>query len=107
MDYMKCVVWTVILTDCFYFWLAEQDGDTQEKVLASLGNLERYGPRLSRPYADTIKGSKYPNMKELRVQHTGKPIRARSVHFLLLIQKDKLLFYVLEIKVMIKNSIKK
>ncbi|PHM69562.1 toxin RelE [Xenorhabdus sp. KJ12.1] len=69
-------MWTVILTDCFYFWLAEQDGDTQEKVLASLGNLERYGPRLSRPYADTIKGSKYPNMKELRVQHTGKPIRA-------------------------------
>ncbi|HHR6079634.1 TPA: type II toxin-antitoxin system RelE/ParE family toxin [Providencia alcalifaciens] len=69
-------MWTVILTDYFDCWLAEQDEDMQEKVFASLGNLEVYGPKLSRPHADTIKGSQYPNMKELRVQHTGKPIRA-------------------------------
>jgi len=25
------------------------------------------GPQLGRPYVDTLKGSKYPNMKELRV----------------------------------------
>lgn len=31
---------------------------------------------LSRPYADTVNGSNYTNMKELRVQSKGDPIRA-------------------------------
>lgn len=31
---------------------------------------------LPRPYADTVKGSQYSNMKELRVQSKGDPIRA-------------------------------
>ncbi len=48
----------------------------QEKVLANLTNLETYGPKLSRPYADTVKGSRHKNMKELRVQYSGSPIRA-------------------------------
>ena len=39
-------------------------------------NLQNYGPRLPRPYADTVKGSQYNNMKELRVQYAGRPIRA-------------------------------
>jgi hypothetical protein len=30
---------------------------------------------LARPYADTLKGSAFPNMKELRVQHAGRPYR--------------------------------
>lgn len=68
--------WTVIVRDCFVKWLSEQDNETQEKVLSSLNNLKHYGPYLSRPYADTLKGSQYPNMKELRIQHQGKPLRA-------------------------------
>ncbi|XBS70363.1 type II toxin-antitoxin system RelE/ParE family toxin [Acerihabitans sp. KWT182] len=43
---------------------------------ASLLNLQQYGPSLPRPYADTVKRSRYPKMKELRVQHAGHPIRA-------------------------------
>ena len=31
---------------------------------------------LPRPYADTVNGSAYSNMKELRVQSKGDPIRA-------------------------------
>ena len=31
---------------------------------------------LSRPHADTVNGSCYSNMKELRVQSKGEPIRA-------------------------------
>lgn len=38
--------------------------------------LKEVGPNLGRPYVDTLKGSKYPNMKELRVQFAGEPIRA-------------------------------
>ena len=37
--------------------------------------LEEYGPGLGRPYADTLRQSRYPNMKELRVQHEGRPYR--------------------------------
>ena len=33
------------------------------------------GPLLGRPYVDTLKGSQYPNLKELRVQHRGEPWR--------------------------------
>ena len=37
--------------------------------------LQQDGPTLGRPHADTIKGSRYVNMKELRVQHEGRPYR--------------------------------
>lgn len=33
------------------------------------------GPTLSRPFADTLKGLRLPNRKELRVQHGGRPYR--------------------------------
>lgn len=68
--------WMVILTDCFKSWLQQQDDDCADSVLAALINLQTYGPLLSRPYADTVKGSQFNNMKELRIQHQGKPIRA-------------------------------
>jgi hypothetical protein len=70
------ILWTVILTSRFCSWLQEQEEGMQEKILADLTNLETYGPRLSRPYADTVNGSRYKNMKELRVQYSGRPVRA-------------------------------
>ena len=36
------------------------------ELLVATGLLEIYGPALSRPYADTLSGSKHANMKELR-----------------------------------------
>jgi hypothetical protein len=39
----------------------------QDAVLSVLGKLRRFGPSLGRPSVDTLKGSDYPNMKELRV----------------------------------------
>ena len=35
-----------------------------------------YGPQLGRPYADTLKGSKHANMKELRFDAAGGVWRA-------------------------------
>jgi hypothetical protein len=35
-------------------------------MLAAVKVLEDYGPELGRPLVDTLKGSKYSNMKELR-----------------------------------------
>ncbi len=38
----------------------------QDAILARAQLLEREGPQLGRPYADTLAGSKHANMKELR-----------------------------------------
>ncbi|STL18795.1 putative DNA-binding protein [Escherichia coli] len=69
-------MWTVLFSQRFDDWLNEQEDALQEKVLADLKKLQVYGPELPRPYADTVKGSRYKNMKELRVQFSGRPIRA-------------------------------
>jgi hypothetical protein len=38
----------------------------REEVAALAILLQQFGPQLRRPYCDTLKGSKHPNMKELR-----------------------------------------
>jgi hypothetical protein len=38
----------------------------QDELLAHARLLEEFGPRLGRPRADTLNGSKHANMKELR-----------------------------------------
>jgi hypothetical protein len=45
-------------------------------VTDELELLESYGPNLGRPHADTVKASKHVNMKELRTQCAGKPLRS-------------------------------
>ena len=77
-------MWNVITTECFDEWFDTQSEDLQDEILSVLQILKEVGPNLGRPYVDTLKGSKYPNMKELRVQFAGEPIRA----FSLLIQTE-------------------
>lgn len=43
----------------------------QDELLASLVPLREYGPSLGRPEVDTLNGSKYANMKELRFRAAG------------------------------------
>lgn len=43
----------------------------QNELLASLTPLREYGPALGRPEVDTLKGSSYANMKELRFRAGG------------------------------------
>lgn len=40
--------------------------EVQDAILARVILLEREGPQLGRPHADTLKSSKHTNMKELR-----------------------------------------
>ena len=47
----------------------------QEDIDARVQLLQQFGPALGRPHADTVNGSKHPNMKELRIQHAGRPYR--------------------------------
>ncbi len=47
----------------------------QDALAASVGVLEVRGPNLGRPHVDTVHGSKFSNMKELRTQVGGRPLR--------------------------------
>jgi len=69
-------MWLIETTDTFDEWYDSLDDIDRANVLASMIVLRERGPMLSRPYADTVKGSSYSNMKELRVQSKGDPIRA-------------------------------
>jgi hypothetical protein len=40
--------------------------EVQDEILSRIGVLEQFGPALGRPNVDTLSGSKYKNMKELR-----------------------------------------
>jgi hypothetical protein len=40
--------------------------NVKSSLIQHLNLLKIYSPQLSRPYADTLNGSIYPNMKELR-----------------------------------------
>jgi hypothetical protein len=58
--------WEVSFDDAF-----EQEFDglsqaVQDELLAHAKLLEHFGPTLGRPTVDTLKGSRHPNMKELR-----------------------------------------
>ncbi|MFZ4832515.1 type II toxin-antitoxin system RelE/ParE family toxin [Rouxiella sp. Mn2063] len=69
-------MWEVITTECFDIWFEQQSERLQERMLAGMHLLFEDGPNLSRPHVDTLENSHYLNMKELRVQHEGHPIRA-------------------------------
>lgn len=59
----------------FAAWYELLDEAESESVDSAVDKLVEYGPMLTRPYADTLKGSRFPNMKELGVQHQGRPLR--------------------------------
>ncbi|HEM6966043.1 TPA: type II toxin-antitoxin system RelE/ParE family toxin [Legionella pneumophila] len=69
-------MWLIETTDTFDVWFDALDDIDKANVLASMIVLREKGPMLSRPYADTVKGSCHSNMKELRIQSKGDPIRA-------------------------------
>ena len=69
-------MWTVEITDEFLAWWRTLSESQQDALQASIELLESNGPSLSRPHADTVKGSRHPNMKELRTQCAGKPLRS-------------------------------
>ena len=58
--------WTVIFHKAFEAEFAELPLGVKEALAATATLLSSQGPMLGRPHADTLAGSKYPNMKELR-----------------------------------------
>lgn len=58
--------WTVLFHGAFDSEFDELSEAVQEELLAQAKLLELFGPTLGRPRVDTLKGSRYANMKELR-----------------------------------------
>ena len=58
--------WGVIFHEEFDPESQELEEALQDELLAHAKLLQSYGPNLGRPTVDTLKGSKHPNMKELR-----------------------------------------
>lgn len=69
------MAWSVSSVEEFESWLVALDVGVRREIAASIGLLGERGPMLGRPYADTLKNSAHPNMKELRVQVAGEPWR--------------------------------
>lgn len=68
-------MWDIEYADEFGAWWATLPEDAQESPAHDIGVLEAVGPGLGRPQVDTLKGSRFTNMKELRTQHKGEPYR--------------------------------
>ena len=47
----------------------------QEDVAAYVTLLEKKGPTLPLPYSSDVRGARHSHMRELRVQHKGRPYR--------------------------------
>ena len=60
--------WAVEFHDDFEPEFLALESAVQDALLAVAKLLADYGPQLGRPYADTLKGSKHANMKELRFE---------------------------------------
>jgi len=72
---MRSSAWEIETSDEFLSWYLDLTENEMESVNFSVDLLEQAGPVLGRPHVDTLKGSRIPNLKELRVQHEGKPLR--------------------------------
>ena len=68
--------WDVEYTDEFGEWWDNLTEGEQESVRAYVNLLEDYGPNLDFPYSGGVEGSRHNHMRELRIQHAGRPYRA-------------------------------
>ena len=56
-------------------WWNELSEDEQDSVNAYVNLLEARGVRLGFPHSSSVESSRHSHMRELRVQHSGKPYR--------------------------------
>ncbi len=69
-------MWEILTVELFDTWMLDLTQAEQVDVLTSIKLLEVHGPMLARPYADSLEDTnKVNNLKELRIQHKGKPYR--------------------------------
>ncbi|SEG76676.1 type II toxin-antitoxin system RelE/ParE family toxin [Bosea lathyri] len=60
--------WEVEFHSSFEVEVLTFERDVRVALIAAAKLLSDYGPQLGRPHADTLKGSRFANMKELRFE---------------------------------------
>ena len=79
MRYNLTVAWEVEATDEFKAWWGDLTEVERISVERSVLLLEERGPNLPFPYSGRVNGSRHAAMRELRVQHQGRPYRVLYV----------------------------
>jgi len=62
------MTWTVAFAPEFETEFDSLSVAVQDELLAQAAVIEKFGPNAKRPRVDTLKGSKFSNMKELRFE---------------------------------------
>ena len=69
------MAYEVNVTDVFRDWYEDLSAPEQDSVEYVVNRLIAAGPALSFPYSSGIRGSRFSRMRELRIQHQGRPYR--------------------------------
>lgn len=69
------MTWEVEYTDEFEGWWGDLTADEQDSITVGVTMLEEVGPNLRFPHSSGVDGSRHGRMRELRVQHHGRPYR--------------------------------
>ena len=69
-------MWEVEYTDQFEEWWDGLSVRQQDSVSRIVERLIQDGPALPYPYSSDVRGSRHSHMRELRVQSSGRPLRA-------------------------------
>ncbi len=69
------MAWEIEGTETFSDWFTGLDDAEKESVIASVDLLEARGTTLGFPHTSSIESSQFGQMRELRVQHKGHPLR--------------------------------
>jgi len=67
--------WEVEYTDEFGEWWEVLDEEEQDSIAVIVKVLGSRGPALPHPYSSGIESSRFKHMRELRIQHKGRPYR--------------------------------
>jgi hypothetical protein len=69
------VSWEVEFSDEFGHWWEDLDVSEQKSIDFTVSLLQAVGPTLRMPHSSGVEASRHPHMRELRIQHKGRPYR--------------------------------
>jgi hypothetical protein len=69
------VSWEVEFSDEFGWWWESLNAAKQKSVDFTVSLLQEAGPTLRMPHSSGIEMSRHAHMRELRIQHEGRPYR--------------------------------
>jgi hypothetical protein len=72
---MKGVAWEVEFSDEFGEWWDSLTASEQKSVDFTVSLLQQAGPALRMPHCSGVETSRHSHMRELRIQHAGRPYR--------------------------------